>query len=171
MNNGHYTKAPSFIDIGGIDSCYTSADQDAITTAGVNSGADFLVMVDSAAGDSIIAAASPQTAITMHYPEMTNWVLSHEMGHLLGLIDLYNKTAYDCSGTEKGRLMCGGSTTPSYDTDTSAAELFSDTERSVVKNMLNVTGRVPSDVSLIGVTEVFGAGAGLAAARMQVIVL
>lgn len=165
INNGHYKKGPSYIDIGGIDTCYTTTDQNVITEAGVNSGADFVVMVDSLTDGNIIATADPQIAITMHYPKLTSWTLAHEMGHLLGLIDLYDNTSYDCSGAEAGRLMCGSATTPSYDTSASATALFSDSERSVVKNMLNITDRVPSDVSIIGVDEIIGAGAGLAAAR------
>lgn len=60
--------------------------------------------------------------------------------------------------------MCAASTNPNVDSTTAAAALFNDKERSVVKGMLNVTDRRPSDISITWIGDLIGSGAGLATA-------
>lgn len=167
-NSGHYTKTPVYYALGLNDLCLTSDEQTLVADTGTISGADFIVAVDSITPGSDNAVANPAAGITMHYPRIAatsrDYVLAHEMGHLLGLGDLYDNAANECATTNAGRLMCDN--TPNANTATDAASLFSDTERAVVKQMINITDRQPNDVSIVGLSsQVIGAGAGLATAR------
>lgn len=170
-DSGHYTKTPVYYPLGQKDLCLTSDEQTLVADTATISGADFIVAVDSYGSGNVTAQANPAAGITFHYPlsAYRDFVLAHEMGHLLGLIDLFDYPAqYDCSGAEAGRLMCASksSTAISAADSASAAKLFSDTERAVVKQMINITDRQPNDVSIIGLSsQVIGAGAGLATAR------
>ena len=117
-------------------------------------------MVDSLTDGDVGATAKAPASMVVHYPKMKEWTIAHEIGHLLGLVDLYTSSSNDCNGANHGRLMCD--VAPSV---ANAAALFSDEEETVVKGMSNVTDRKPADVSLTGLLEVVGSGAGLAAAR------
>jgi hypothetical protein len=159
----HYTATSDYMDLNWADLCMTSSEQQVLASAAQAAGADYVVMVDSLTDGNIAATAKPAAAMTVHYPKVKAWTIAHEIGHLLGLVDLYTSSSNDCNGVNRGRLMCG--VAPSVATADDAAALFSDEEETVIKGMLNVTDRRPMDVSLINLLDIVGSGAGLAAAR------
>lgn len=160
---GHYTATSEYMDLNWADLCMTNSEQQVLASAAQATGADYVVLVDSLMDGNVAATAKPAAAMTMHYPKADSWVVAHEIGHLLGLVDLYTSSSNDCNGANRGRLMCA--VAPSVATAADAAALFSDEEETVIKGMLNVTDRRPMDVSLINLLDVVGSGAGLAAAR------
>lgn len=163
VKSGHYTPTSDYVDYSTADLCLNTSEQEQISVAAKDAGADFVVMVDSLTDGNVNATARAPASMTVHYSKMKPWTIAHEIGHLLGLVDLYTSSSNDCNGANRGRLMC--SVAPSVATTTDAAALFSDEEETVVKGMSNVTDRKPADVSLTGLLEVVGSGAGLAAAR------
>ena len=162
IKTGHYTATADHI-LDWADLCMTSSEQQVLASAAQATGADYVVLVDSLTDGNINAIAKPAASMTVHYPKMNAWTIAHEIGHLLGLVDLYTSSSNDCNGTNRGRLMC--TVAPSAATAADAAALFSDEEETVIKGMLNVTDRRPMDVSLINLLDIVGSGAGLAAAR------
>ena len=162
IKTGHYTAtADHTLDLS--DYCMTNSEQQVLASAAQATGADYVVLVDSLTDGNVIATAKPAAAMTVHYPKADSWVVAHEIGHLLGLVDLYTSSSNDCNGANRGRLMCA--VAPSVATAADAAALFTDEEETVIKGMLNVTDRRPMDVSLINLLDIVGSGAGLATAR------
>ena len=163
IKTGHYTPTSEYMDLNWADLCMTSSEQQVLASAAQATGADYVVLVDSLTDGNVIATAKPAAAMTVHYPKADSWVVAHEIGHLLGLVDLYTSSSNDCNGANRGRLMCA--VAPSVATAADAAALFTDEEETVIKGMLNVTDRRPMDVSLINLLDIVGSGAGLATAR------
>lgn len=164
IEDGHYAPSADYIDLNWKDTCLSASEQSTVANVAKQTGADYVIMVDSLTStNNHIALAKSPAVMTVHYPQMKQWTIAHEIGHLLGLVDLYTSSSNDCNGANRGRLMC--SVAPSVATTADAAALFSDEEETVVKGMSNVTDRKPADVSLTGLLEVVGSGAGLAAAR------
>jgi hypothetical protein len=164
IEEGHYSPSADYIDLNWKDTCLSASEQSTVADAATRTGADYVIMIDSLTDtNNHIALAKSPAVMTVHFPQMKTWTIAHEIGHLLGLVDLYTSASNDCNGVNSGRLMC--SVAPSVATTTDAAALFSDEEETVVKGMANVTDRKPADVSLTGLLDVIGSGAGLAAAR------
>lgn len=81
------------MDLNWADLCMTNSEQQVLASAAQATGADYVVLVDSLTDGNVNAIAKPAATMTVHYPKLKgSFTIAHEIGHLLGLVDLYTSS-------------------------------------------------------------------------------
>ena len=117
--------------------CFSDDEANTITKIAKDTAADIWVLVDST---NERATAGAPIGVSYHIQDTRSYTLAHELGHLLGLDDLYmgDTGRADCAsdGPMYGRLMCGSASLSSAE---SIAKLFSVEEAALVRALVSST--------------------------------